>query len=131
VAQITITRLNDGPRNAIFHVVVVGDGSGDLVDATLIDPATSFEEPMPAQPALRIVGLHYDLSGFIGLLEYDYLMSDTPIWTMTPGAGGFDFTRFAGLTDRSLSDGSGKIMLSTYGLGVGDYGTVVIEAKKS
>lgn len=133
MAQITITRLNDGPRNAIFHVALQGDGTGDLVDAVLIDPATSFDVPLPPEPALRINRLIYDLTGFDAKLEFDYLGSDTPIWTMT-GDGGtdLDFSAFGGLTDRSLElDGSGKLLLTTSGLAAGGLGTLIVMAKKS
>lgn len=132
MAQINITKLNDGARNAIFHVALQGDGTGDLVDAVIIDPATSFDVPMPALPALRIMSLRYDLTGFDAEIEYDYLESDTPIWTMTGDTGSaFDFCEFGGLTDRSLSDGSGKLLLTTNGLSNGDKGTIIICAKKS
>ena len=133
MAQITITRLNDGPRNAIFHVALQGDGTGDLVDAVLIDPATSFDVPLPPVPALRIERLMYDLTGFDAMLEFDYLASDTPIWTMT-GDGGteFDFSHFGGLTDRSPDlDGSGKLLLTTSGLDLGSLGTLIVMANKS
>jgi hypothetical protein len=133
MAQIKITALNDGPRNAIFHVALAGDGTGDLVGETVIDPATSFDTPLPPVPALRIMRLMYDLTGFDARLYFDYLATDTPVWTMTgDGSGEFDFGAFGGLTDRSLElDGTGKLLLSTTGLDAGGLGTIVIVAKKS
>ena len=132
MAQIKITTLNDGPRNAIFHVALRGDGTGDLVDEVLIDPATSFDVPLPSVPCMRIERLTYDLTGFDAMLEFDYLATDTPIWTMT-GDGGceFDFGWFGGLADRSLElDGSGKLLLSTSGLDLGSLGTLIVAVKK-
>lgn len=133
MAQIKVTKMHDGPRNAVFHVALAGDGTGDLVDEVLIDPATDFDPPLPPVPALRIDALKYDLTGFDAKLEYDYLASDTPIWTMTGDAPvEFDFREIGGLTDRSLElDGSGKLLLTTAGLGSGAQGTVIIIAKKS
>ena len=132
MAQIKITQLHDGPRNAIYHVALAGDGTGDLTDQTLIDPA-AFDPPLPAAPALKIDELWYDLTGFDARLEYDYLASDTPIWTMSGNqAVQLDFKCFGGLSDRSAElDGTGKIMLTTSGLGAGDFGTIIITAKKS
>lgn len=132
MAQIRITKLHDGPRNATYHVALAGDGTGDLTDQTVIDPA-AFDPPMPSVPALRINLLWYDLTGFDARLEYDYLTSDTPIWSMSGGtANQLDFACFGGLSDRSVElDGSGKIMLTTSGLGSGDFGTIIIAAKKS
>jgi hypothetical protein len=134
MAQIAITRLADGPRNAIYHIALQGDGTGDLVDVAVIDPATDFDPPLPAVPSLRIARLIYDLTGFDAYLEFDYLATDTPIWTMTGNNGGsdLDFCSFGGLSDRSLElDGSGKLLLSTSGLGLGDRGSIIIMAKKS
>ena len=54
MAQIAITKLQDGPRNAVFHIVFSGDGSGDLTDEVVIDPATSFDPALPSTPATPI-----------------------------------------------------------------------------
>lgn len=129
---IKVTQLLDGPRNATIHVSIVGDATGELVDAVLIDPA-DLTPPLPPVPALRIYGLVYDLTGFDAKLEYDYLASDTPVWTITgDGAGQLDFSAFGGLTDRSPElDGSGKLLLTTSGLMAGGFGSMVITVKKS
>lgn len=133
MAQIAITNLVDGLRNAVVHVSIMGDGSGDLVDEIIVDPATSFELPLPAVPALRIDKLWYDLSGFNAFLEYDYLSSDTPVWSMSSGQGvELCFERFGGLTDYSNElNGSGKLKLTTSGLILGGFGTIVLGLKKS
>lgn len=132
MAQIHITKLHDGPRNAIIHVALQGDGTGDLTDEVLIDPA-ELNPPLPPVPALRIDRLQYDLTAFDAKLEFDYLATDTPIWTMTgDGSGEFDFSSFGGLTDRSLElDGTGKLLLTTSGLTIGGFGTMIIGVKKS
>ena len=131
MAQVTITTIHDGPRNAVVHVSIFADGSGELTDQVLIDPA-AFDPPLPAQPALRIVKLWYDFTGFDAWLEYDYLLSDTPVWSMSGSQPGYlDFECFGGLTDRSASDGTGKIQINTRGLDNGDFGTMVLAVKKS
>lgn len=132
MAQIAIAKLADGPRNAIYHVTIVGDGSGDLDDEIIIDPAADFDPTGEAIPALNIQRLHYDLSGFSAWLEFDYLATDTPVWSMSSDGGGMAFfDYFGGLTDRSGMDGTGKLKMSTNGLDAGDRGTIIIEAKKS
>jgi hypothetical protein len=60
MAQIAITKLNDGPRNAVFHVAIAGDGSGDLSDEVIIDPTTSFDPALPASPGITVNELQYD-----------------------------------------------------------------------
>jgi hypothetical protein len=132
MAQISVTTLNDGPRNAIVHVSIQGDGSGELVDSVLIDPA-ELNPPLPPVPALHISKLWYALVGFDAKLEFDYLTSDTPVWAM-PAAEGvcFDFDSFGGLTDRSLElDGSGKLQLTTQGLTADGFGSIVLWVRKA
>ena len=132
MAQYDLTLLMDGPRNAVVHVAIVGDGSGDLVDAVLLDPATSFDPELPARPTLTIERILGDLAGFDGLLEFDHLVSDTFAWSMT-GDQTFcaDFTPFGGIKDRSpVLDGTGKLTLTTSGLGAGEKGSLLIHVRK-
>lgn len=132
MAQVTVTKILDGARNAIFHISVLGDGSGDVTDETLIDPTTSFDPAFKAKPAMTIEKLWYDLSGFNARLEFDYLVSDTPAWTMSGNqAAQLDFCGFGGLKDRSNElDGSGKLMLTTSGLASGEFGTLIVHVRK-
>jgi len=131
MAQITITKILDGPRNGAFHIAIEGDGSGELTDTVLIDPETSFDPTLPGVPTLTIDQLWYDLSGFDAKLEFDYLVSDTLIWAMSGGQSNtMDFCTFGGLKDRSAMDGQGKLKLSTRGLGAGDCGVMVVKVRK-
>lgn len=130
MAQVGITKILDGARNAVFHVVIEGDGSGDVTDQTLIDPAVDFVPALPASPSITIDKLTYDLAGFNAKLEFDYLASDTPIWTMANQLCP-DFRETGGLKDRSpVQDGTGKLMLTTSGLAAGDMGSVLIWVRK-
>lgn len=129
--QITVTKILDGPRNAAFHVAIAGAGTGEETDAVIIDPATSFDPALPASPTLTLTELLYDLVGFNAKLEFDYLVSDTPLWSMSGGSFAHACIEFGGLKDRSNAlDGTGKIKISTYGLGAGDHGVIVIKLRK-
>lgn len=132
MAQISVTTLLDGPRNAVVHVSFLGDGTGELTDEVLLDPA-AFDPPLPPVPALRIDRLWYAFAGFDARLQFDYLASNTPVWSMLGGeAIHMDFAGFGGLTDRSDAlDGSGKLLLTTVGLEEGSFGSMVIWARKA
>lgn len=132
MAQVTVTKILDGARNAVFHVSVLGDGLGDVTDEVLIDPTTSFDPAFDSIPSMTIEKLWYDLSGFNARLEFDYLASDTPVWSMSGGqAVQLDFGFFKGLRDRSNElDGSGKLTMTTSGLGAGDFGTLIVHVRK-
>lgn len=131
---ISITKILDGPRSAVFHVFIKSDGaSGELTDQVLIDPATDLDPILGARPSLTIEQLWYDLSGFDARLEFDYLINDTPVWTLSAGNGvHMDFSHFGGLKDRSnVLDGTGKLMLTTNYLdAAGDNGTIIIKVRK-
>lgn len=132
--KVSITKLLDGERSAIFHVYIQSDGvTGDMTDQVLIDPATSFDPDLAAKPCLTITELWYDLSGFDARLEFDYLVEDTAAWTLSGGNGiHMDFNCFGGLKDRSnVLDGTGKLMITTNGLtAAGDNGTIIIKVRK-
>lgn len=131
MAQVIIAKLVDGPRNAAFHVSIVGDGLGDLTDEVIVDPATSFDPALPNDPSLTVEKIIADLVGFDAWLEYDYAVSDTPIWNITGDQYVCaDFCEFGGIRDRSAQDGRGKIKMSTSGLGAGDRGTFLLKLRK-
>jgi len=132
MTQYTITKLQDGPRNAVFHISFVADGMGDLTDEVLIDPATSFDPAYPNSPTITIDKLWYDFTGFDARLEFDYLTGDTPVWSMSGFQANYvDFSHFGGLKDRSNPlDGQGKLKITTSDLELGDFGTLVIKVRK-
>jgi hypothetical protein len=133
MAQAVITKLLDGPRNAILHVFFEGDGSGELTDFVIADPATSFDPALPAEPTLTVEKLQYDLVGFNAKLEFDYLTSDTPVWALAGGRESkVDFCKAGGIRDRSNSmDGLGKLKITTSGLEDGDFGSLLVYLRKN
>jgi hypothetical protein len=132
MAQYAITKIMDGPRNGVFHIAFKGDGGGDLTDVVLIDPATDFDPALPAVPGLTIDRLWYDLTGFDAVLEWDYLLTDTQVWSMTGDQFvDMDLSHIGGLKDRSNPlDGLGKLKISTRGLGANETGVLVIKVRK-
>ena len=132
MAQLTVTKIHDGARNAVYHVFIKGDGTGDLSDEVIVDPATDFDPAYPAKPTLTLDDLHYDLTGFDGSLSFNELVTGTPLWAMSGGQfAHVCLGDFGGLKDRSSPmDANGKLMLSTTGLGAGDKGVIVLQLRK-
>lgn len=132
MSQVVITKILDGARNAVFHVAITGDALGDVADAIIIDPAVDFTPALGAEPSMTIDSLWYDLAGFNAKLEFDYLVSDTPVWSMSGNQGTqIDFCHFGGLKDRSPEmDGLGRLKITTSGLADGDFGTLVVKVRK-
>jgi hypothetical protein len=76
--------------------------------------------------------LWYDITGFDGILLFDYLVDETPVWTLSGHGHFMDFTPMGGLKDRSaVMDGTGKVLLSTAGFTtLGEQGTIILQVKK-
>lgn len=131
---VSITKILDGVRSAVFHIYIKSDGAtGDMTDQVIIDPSTDLVPALGAIPSLSIEQIWYDLSGFDARLEFDYLIEDTAVWTLSGGNGvHMDFSHFGGLKDRSnVLDGTGKLMITTNGLtAAGDNGTIIIKVRK-
>lgn len=127
--SIVITPLSSGDRNVTLHVYVKGDGSGDLTDHVIADPA---DFKMTGENRFfTIRGIQSCLSGFYATLKFEYLASDTLIWVLPEFDSSVDFTDYGGLKDRSNPlDGTGKILFSTKGLAEGDEGSFVLRLKK-
>lgn len=130
---VTVTKLLDGSRNAAFHIFIKSDeASADLADYVIIDPAISFDPAFPNTPSMTVDEIFYDLAGFDAYIEFDYLLSDTPLWSMS--ANQFACAKFdcvGGLKDRSNElDGTGKLQITTSGLTAGKFGSIIIKVHK-
>ncbi len=129
---ITKTKLNEGPKRAIFHFYFEGDGSGELQNEVLIDPVVDFELPLVTIPnQLTITKLWYGSAIYDSILKFNAL-NPLPIWVIVADADSYvSFEYFGGLKDFSTPDGDGKILISTNGLATaGTAGTLIIEVKK-
>jgi len=130
---VTVTKLLDGQRNAAFHVFVKSDGASvDLTDYVLIAPAITFDPALNPKPSITVEEIYYDLAGFDAFLDFDYLLSDTPLWVMSGGQyAEAKFDCVGGLKDRSNElDGTGKLQITTSGLTAGKFGTIIIKVRK-
>jgi len=131
--SVTVTKLLDGQRNAAFHVFIKSDGAtADLTDYVLIDPALSFDPGLNQKPSITVEEIYYDLAGFDAFLDFDYLLSDTPLWAMSGGqCAEAEFDCVGGLKDRSNElDGTGKLQITTSGLTTGKFGSIIIKIRK-
>lgn len=130
---VTVTKLMDGQRNAAFHIFIKSDGASiDLADYVVIDPAISFDPNLANKPVMTVEEIYYDLAGFDAYIEFDYLLSDTPLWSMAGGQyAEAEFDCVGGLKDRSNElDGTGKLQITTSGLTAGKFGSIIVKVRK-
>lgn len=127
---VTITKLLDGPRHAIFHTYLKCDGTtGEIQDAVVISLA---DVGLNGKSRLTIEEIWWDFSGFGVRLEFNDLV-DTPIWTISPGASNHINLQnnLGGLLDRSGLDGNGSLLFNTYGFdSATKQGTFIIKIRK-
>ena len=111
----------DSQRHAVIHILIQSDGSGELVNQTLIDPVVDFQ-PAATQPIyLGLEEFWIDTSfasgsTFTGLLQFD-APTPMPIWPVSQALGDthHDFRCFGGIKDKTGIDGTGKLTISTTG----------------
>jgi len=126
---ITKTTLNDGPRNLIMLVSILGDGSGDetntlLVDRSLFVPTDGLELVVE-----RIEGAQGDFQITLSFdATTDLVLARLPNLTWYD----HDWREFGGLSSNKAGAGSiGDILLTTSGLGSGEVGTFCLQMRKT
>ena len=137
--------LNNGSKNFILHCYLESIGGSDLVHHDLISPEL-YDTLVPPSDRLTspnmkltITQIWHSFSWFDALLSFDSV-SPSPSWVLTRDSNcHVDFRHFGGLADRyvdpqdkTATDRTGKILLSTRGFDeVGSIGTLILEIRKS
>ena len=123
--------LEDGPSRAILHVYISGDGTGELVNEVLVDPATTFFKPLANKPSITIEKIIYDITNFDAELEFEHLLTPFKAWTLSGHGHTTEFDKLGGIHDLSDSlDGTGRLLINTTGLDAGEKGTFMFLIRK-
>ena len=131
---VAVTKLLEGPRHVILHLYFKSDGiSGDLNKFVLIDPhSDDLIKQLDSKPSFVVEEIVYDFAGFDASLQFDSgLINDNYIWVLPEGSSErVDFRPFGGFKDRSGTDGSGKLTITTFGLlSIGDQGSMILKLR--
>ena len=123
---LTITNPINGSKLFTYRIDIVGDGSGEISAQTIIDPANLVG--VPAKFKLRAI--QWDLVGFDVELLWD---ADTDVlaWSLPQGVpGGIRFADTgAHLINNAGTGVTGKLLITTSGLGASDFGSIYIEGQ--
>lgn len=128
---VAIRKIVDGPRNVVIHVYLASDGSsGELTDQVLIDPVVDLG--LTVGERMSIECITSSMSGFHARVEFDTgLVDDKMIWVITEHDSIAKFEDIGGLRDKSGSDGTGKLQITTTGFtSLGDEGSIIFKVKK-
>ena len=132
-SQITVTKMVEGSRSAIFHVYLESTGmAGELKNEVILDPLVDFSPPADKTGQFSITQIWSSLVWFDVMLSFDALVP-TQSWILARDKDTHvDFRYFGGIKDRSDAEHSGKIFITTNGFeDRGSKGTIIIEVKKS
>jgi hypothetical protein len=117
---ITKTTIQDGKRNTIIKVDIIGDGSGDESNYLIFD-ASAYYNPTVNKKLNRV---KYTLDGFSARLIWDATI-DAPLLTLEKDKYS-DFCFDGGLSNTYFPGRTGDILLTTIGLGAGESGTIIL-----
>ena len=127
------TKLVDGASKAVYFVYLEGDGSGEFVNYELFDPQVDFTpSPDRVDNQVTLLQIWHSFAYFDAFLSFDALVP-APSCVLTRDTVNYtDFRYFGGLKDQTTTDHTGKLLLTTNGLGeAGTKGTMIIEFRKN
>ena len=134
MAQVTVTKMVEGPSNIIIKLGILGDGTGELSNQVVLSPSDLIPARRNIKPAFRISQLWYGMVWFDVTLGFGTLIP-VPVWTIARDSDSHtDFRSFGGLTDESTQppgDQNGELWVSTNGLVLGSQGSIIIELRKN
>jgi len=127
-ATFTSTVLEDGPRNLILLVNIVGDGAGEITNGLLVDRSTFV--PLDGTKT-RVDKIEGNLDGFSASLSFD--AAADLIFVGLPADDLFchDWREEGGISSNKAGAGAnGDILLTTVGTAAGERGTFTIWMRK-
>jgi len=137
MAQVTVTKLSEGPASVIVQVDLLNnDNSPELVNYTVLSPSMLDPPLSNTAPTFRIAQIWYSMAWFDIALSMGGPVYK-PIWTMSRDTSNhIDFRDFGGLTDlftftHPVQTDSGSIQITTNGFATaGSMGHFVLELRK-
>ena len=127
VNSVVTQTIVDGERNVVTKTHIVGDGSGEESDTTLLDVSTFTGTPA----TVKIVRIGGYLSGFSASLAWDATANVDIVNLPSDDTLGIDAVPYGGLINNTGAGKTGDILFTTVGLGAGDEGTIILEMKKT
>ena len=125
VNTVTITPIQDGSRDTVVRINIVGDGTGEETDKVIFDVASYVNKGVDK----KLVNITYALSGFNArLLWVDAASPFIPLISLEQEkANQLNFEcEFGGIANTGVTGRTGNIAMTTLGLGAGDHGYIIL-----
>jgi hypothetical protein len=126
---ITKTTLEDGVRNLVVLVTIVGDGSGEETNTVLIDRSDYAPTSGTKLVVEKLDGL---LTAFSARLIFDATTDLVFAHLPADDMFAYDWTNIGGIGSPKAGAGyNGDILVTTSSLGSGDRGTFTLHMRKA
>jgi hypothetical protein len=126
MANTIITQtIQDGDRDTIIKVDIVGDGSGDETKTVIFDASTYLNTTVEK----KLWKIEYEQTGYSSALEWDAAVDAQLITIEEAHHEHVCWEWFGGYSNAYFSGRTGDILLTTTGLGVGDRGYIILYVK--
>ena len=134
MAQVTVTKIVEGPAHLVVRLDFLSDGSGELAHEVVVSPSDLVPARENNKPCFRVMQAWFGLVWFDVTIGFGTLQPE-PIWTIARDTCSHtDFRSFGGLRDKDTvppGDENGKLWVSTNGFAAaGSQGSVVLELRK-
>jgi len=127
-ASFTSTVLEDGPRNLILLINIVGDGLGELTNALLVDRSTFAPTDGTKSRVDKVEG---NLDGFSATLSFDATADLVFAALPADDLFSYDWWEEGGISSNKAGAGAnGDILLTTVGTAANERGTFTIWIRK-
>jgi hypothetical protein len=113
--------IQDGKRNTIIKIDIVGDGSGEESAVKIFDASTFLNTTVNK----KVNRIQYALNGFSAKLLWDNGSNGKPLLSLvTDHYSDFEFD--GGLSNTDITNRTGNILITTTGLGSNDNGSIIL-----
>lgn len=117
--------IQDGSRNLVVKVTIIGDGSGEETNKIIVDASTF----TPAFTNCKLMRIDYGFAGFAASLKWDGATDAELITLPADHTETQKYCFIEGIPNNATTP-TGDILMTTVGLDAGDTGHLVLYIKK-
>lgn len=128
---VNVEKIIDGCRNAVFHVEIVGDGTGDETATTIIDVSTLSKGPKGQDcDSVSIMSVTGACLNCWATLLFDATADTRVLNASLYGEFSHSFGKYGGIPNPKNAGYTGDVLITTAGLDAGEVINAAIVCKK-
>tara|TARA_R100000455_G_C6253052_1_gene109398 strand:- start:531 stop:932 length:402 start_codon:yes stop_codon:yes gene_type:complete len=127
---VAVTTIEDGPRNAVFYLTNISDGTGEANVKKIDVSALSSLQDGTSCTGVRITKITYSNVGMGVKLTFDATTDVLAIQLPADLSDQLDYSDISGFPNYAGSGKTGDVLLTTVGHSSGDSYSIVIQCIK-